>query len=334
MDEMKRACPVCGPEDVSRRDFMKTAAGAAVAASLGGVSVARAAGDETPESLVKSLYRSLSDEQKKHVALPYGDARRVTVKNNWKVVNPAVGKFFTADQQQLIKDVVKGLSSEEGHGRFLKVMKGDNRGGFGAMASAIFGNPLEGAFSWALTGRHLTLRCDGNSDERFVFGGPVFYGHAGDAADNFNERPDHPGNTFWYQALAANKLFESFDGTQRQKALLDDTPKEGMATLAIRGEKGPFAGLRAGQLAPDQKKLAEQVLKDILSPYRAADAEEAMKAIQSNGGVDALHFSFYKDEDMGSDKVWDNWMVQGPTISWFYRGNPHVHTWVQVVNKP
>lgn len=333
MDDPKRPCPFCGPAEIGRRDFMKTAAGAAVAASLPSVAVARPSGDEAPESLVKALYKSLTAEQRKHVALAFDDNRRVNVKNNWKIVDPTVGKFYTADQQQLIKDIVKGLASEDGHARFLKVMKGDNRGGFDAMASAIFGNPLEGPFAWAITGRHLTLRCDGNTDGRFVFGGPVFYGHAGDAPDNFNEAPDHPGNAFWYQAGAANRLFESLDGKQREKALLDKTPGENMKTIAIRGEKGTLAGLAAGELSADQKKLAEQILKDILSPYRSADAEAAMKSIHANGGLDRLHVSFYKDEDLGKDKVWDNWMVQGPNFSWFYRGNPHVHTWVQVVTK-
>ena len=38
-----------------------------------------------------------------------------------------------------------------------------------------------------------------------AFGGPIFYGHA---ADGFNEGPTHPGNVFWPQAVAANKLFD------------------------------------------------------------------------------------------------------------------------------
>lgn len=45
-----------------------------------------------------------------------------------------------------------------------------------------------------LTGRHMTVRCDGNSAEHVAFGGPIFYGHA---ASGFNEKPDHPGNVFW-----------------------------------------------------------------------------------------------------------------------------------------
>ena len=56
-----------------------------------------------------------------------------------------------------------------------------------------------------MTGRHMTLRCDGNSTEHVAFGGPIFYGHA---ASGFNEKADHPGNVFWPQALAANKVYE------------------------------------------------------------------------------------------------------------------------------
>lgn len=333
MVEKKRVCPECRVEVVGRRDFMKTAAGAAVAASLANVSVLRAAtGDETPEQLVKALYKSLTDAQKKEVALPFNDQRRINVKNNWTVVKPTVTKFFTADQQQLIKDIAKGLASEEGHEKFLKVIKVDT-GGLSKMACAVFGNPAEGPYAWALTGRHLTLRCDANSDENLLFGGPIFYGHAGDAKDNFNESAGHPGNVFWYQAQAANKLFDALDPRQREKALLEKTPAENMKTISIRGGKGSCAGIAAGELSADQKKLVAQVTRDILSPFRPSDVERAMKSIQEAGGLDTLHLSFYKDEDLGSDSIWDNWMVQSPTISWFYRGAPHVHVWVNAATK-
>lgn len=49
-----------------------------------------------------------------------------------------------------------------------------------------------------------------------AFGGPIFYGHA---AEGFNEKPDHPGNVYWYQAKRANELFQALDGKQRKVAL-------------------------------------------------------------------------------------------------------------------
>ena len=41
--------------------------------------------------------------------------------------------------------------------------------------SYTFATPAE--FEFALTGRHLTLRADGDSVENAAFGGPLVYGH-------------------------------------------------------------------------------------------------------------------------------------------------------------
>src|SRR6185295_18201957 len=115
-DAMKndgKPCPECRPE-VSRRDFMKTAAGAAVAASLVRSKVAWAdLKDDSPEKLVKAFHKSLTDEQRKEIVLPWDHKYRLYVTNNWTVTKPRIGTFFTGDQQQLIRDIVKGLSSAE-----------------------------------------------------------------------------------------------------------------------------------------------------------------------------------------------------------------------------
>ncbi len=324
-----KTCPECGPE-VSRRDFMKTAAGAAVAASLVRSRVAWAdLKDDAPENLVKAFHKSLTDEQRKEIVLPWDHKYRLHVSNNWNVTRPKIGQFYTKDQQQLIRDIVKGLSSAEGQEKFPRVMKQDNHG-FENYSTAIFGNPEENKFVWFFTGRHLTLKCDGDTQEGAVFGGPIFYGNAGDAKDNFNEEPTHPGNLFWHQAQTANRLFAALDGKQREKALLTTTPAEAIATVRLKGEAGPFSGVCAGDLSKDLKGLVEELLKSVLGPYRASDVAEAMKVVNDSGGVDKLHLSYYSDEDLGKDGVWDNWMIQGPKIAWFFRGHPHVHTWVNI----
>jgi hypothetical protein len=329
MTKNEKPCSVCGPE-VTRRDFMKTAAGAAVAASLVHSKVAWAdLKDDAPESLVKAFHKSLTDEQRKEIVLPWDHKYRLHVSNNWSVVKPKIGQFFTKDQQQLLRDIVKGLSSAEGQEKFPRVMKQDNKS-FENYTTAIFGNPDENKFVWFLAGRHLTLKCDGDTQEGAVFGGPIFYGNAGDAKDNFNEEPTHPGNLFWHQAQLANKLFAALDGKQREKALLTTTPKEEIATVRLKGAAGTYAGLAAAEMSKDQRGLIDELLKSVLGPYRASDVAEAMKVINDSGGVDKLSLSYYSDEDLGKDGIWDNWMIQGPKITWFFRGNPHVHTWVNV----
>ena len=74
----------------------------------------------------------------------------------------------------------------------------------------------------------------------------------------------------------------------------------------------------------------DKVLADLLVPYRKKDADEAMKYIRENGGVEGLTMSFYKNLDIGNDGVWDVWQLESPNMIWYFRGAPHVHTWVNI----
>jgi hypothetical protein len=40
--------------------------------------------------------------------------------------------------------------------------------------------------------------------------------------------------------------------------------------------------------------------------------------------------AFFKNLDLGSDGVWDVWQLDGPKMVWYFRGNPHVHVWVNI----
>ncbi len=229
-----RNCPDCDDQNLSvtRRNFLKTTAGAAVAVAAGGVATARAADSAAnpPETIVKSLFDSLSESQKQQVCFdwdfvsPQRGLLRTHVENNWSITKPTVnGEFYTADQQAMIRQAFEGIIQPDWHKRIYKQLE-DDAGGFGNEQSiAMFGKPGE-KFEFVMTGRHMTIRCDGNSTEHVAFGGPIFYGHA---ASGFNEKPNHPGNVFWHQALAANKVFEMLDGAQRERALVDPPAARG-----------------------------------------------------------------------------------------------------------
>ncbi len=114
----------------------------------------------------------------------------------------------------MIRDIFEGLIQPDWHKRIYQQLD-DDAGGYGEDQSiAIFGTPGSGKFEFVMTGRHMTLRCDGNSSDSVAFGGPIFYGHA---ADSFNEGPTHPGNVFWPQAVAANKVYQMMDEKQRKR---------------------------------------------------------------------------------------------------------------------
>ena len=163
--------------------------------------------------------------------------------------------------------------------------------------------------------------------EGAAFGGPIFYGHA---SQSFNEKPDHPGNVYWYQAKRANEVFQALDGKQRAQALLGDPRAEKATSTVTLKKKGELAGLPVADLGRDQRVLVEKVLSDLLLPFREKDRREALRYIQANGGAASLYLSYYKNLDLGGDGVWDVWQLESPTMVWYFRGHPHVHTWVNI----
>ena len=91
-----------------------------------------------------------------------------------------------------------------------------------------------------------------------------------------------------------------------------------------------LAGLPVSEMSRDQVELVEEVLADLLLPFRRPDAEEAMRYIKKEGKLDGLSLSFYRSGDVGNDGIWDNWQLQGRNMVWYFRGSPHVHVWVNI----
>ncbi len=318
------SCPDC--DGVARREFLKTAtlggAGLVTASALGAAS--RFTGSS--ETLVTTLYKSLTAEQKQKITFPFDDPLRSKVDNNWMITPFKIAQFFTADQQAMIDEIFRGLHNPEFIDKVMYHMQED-AGGLGEYSVALFGTPGTGKFEFVLAGRHCTVRCDGDSVEGAAFGGPIFYGHA---SQSFNEAPDHPKNVYWYQAKRANQVFQALDGKQRTMALLGDPREEkATATVALKKPGEPIPGLPVADMTRDQRELVDKVLADLLLPFRKKDADVAMKYIRQNG-VEKLTMSFYKNLDIGNDGVWDVWQLESPTMIWYFRGAPHVHTWVNI----
>jgi hypothetical protein len=344
MDKRNNTCPDCDG-GLDRRDFLRTVGATAAAAAAGGVTLwatPRAPAAPTPssaaETAAKELYESLTDDQKKQIAFPwdYKDKDRgllrTFVSNNWQITKPHIrSDFYTKKQQDLIHDVFKGVINPEWYAKFLKQLKDDTGGKpWGADQSiALFGTPGKGPFEMVMTGRHMTLRADGNSTDHVAFGGPIFYGHA---ASGFNEKVHHPGNVFWPQAEQANKVYQMLDGKQQEKALVKKRPAE--SAVAFRGDKGTFPGIAVAELKEDHKKELQKVLAMLLEPYRKEDQDEALACLKQQGGLDKCFLAFYKEGDIGDDQEWDNWRLEGPSFVWYFRGEPHVHVWVNVADDP
>jgi len=323
-----------------RRDFLKQAgvmalATSATAALQTSSLLAVDAPKTTPESLVTVLYESMTDKQKKEVCFDWNFVEkkrgllRTRLENNWKITKPSIkSSFYTKEQQHLAHQIFRGMTHPDWYSRFDQQLK-DDVGGFGNKQSlAIFGKPGSDKFEFVLASRHMTLRCDGNSAEHVAFGGPILYAHEG---ENLFEEPNHPNNVFWHQALAANKLYDMFNGKQRKQALV----VKGMPTeelIGFRGKQGEFDGLPVTEFSPDQKQHLQSVLKLLLEPFRQSDQDEVTRCLKVQGGLDACHLAFYKEGDLGEDGLWDNWRLEGPSFVWYFRGTPHVHVWVNVAD--
>jgi hypothetical protein len=282
------------------------------------------------ETAVARFYKTITPEQRKVICFPFDHPLKKRVENNWEIVKPTV-KDMSPEQQALCREIMKSLCSEDGYERFMKQMD-DDAGGFLKYHVAVFGEPgNDKPFEWVLTGRHDTLRADGNSVEGAAFGGPIFYGHAADG--HFNEDSKHTNNVWWYQGEQANKIFRTLDDKQQAQALVAKAEPDEAKSTKLKGDKLAATGIAVAGFDSQQKAMVSELLEMMLRPFRAFDAEEVRSCLDASGGVDKLRLTFSKEGDIGNDGVWDIWKLEGPAFSWFFRGSPHVHTWLNVASK-
>jgi Protein of unknown function (DUF3500) len=352
MESKKRVCPDCAAEadaPLDRRDFIKTVGVTAATVAGAGLpmwATPRAAAAPTPrsaaETAVTALFNTLTDQQRREICFDWdyretSGARprgllRTHVSNNWQITPHHVSSnYFTQQQKTIIHDIFRGIVNPEWYARFLRQLRDDTNGQpwGSAQSIALFGRPGGEHFEFVMTGRHMTIRADGNTTPHVAFGGPIFYGHA---ASGFDERPGHPGNVFWEQGRRANLVYQMLDGRQRRLALVEHRPPE--AEVGFRGASGQFPGIPVTELSRDQKEELQRVLRLLLEPYRKEDQDEALACLQRQGGLDHCSLAFYRDGDIGNDGEWDNWRLEGPAFVWYFRGQPHVHVWVNVADDP
>jgi hypothetical protein len=321
----ERPCPECQENTVDRREFVKLAGATtlAVGTALPLLNVAQSAHateESTSETTGKQLYDSMTPEQRKIICLPVDHKLRFRINANWAVTEPAIGSdFYTDEQRKLIDRFVHDTTSGDGYELLQKQMRADAPKGFDSYHIAIFGQPSDKAFQVELTGRHLTLRSDGNNKDNTAFGGPIVYGHG---------ESDPKRNLFHYQTKRVNEVFQALDVDQAKQALVAKSPPE--TRVKTQGPNGSFPGVSVGSLSPDQKELVESVLKTLLAPYREKDVKEVFRVLKATGGLNKLHMAFFQDKDLNDDKVWDMWRVEGPSFVWHFRGAPHVHAYINI----
>lgn len=340
-ENQKAYCPECEDfdQDMDRRDFMKV--GAALVGLGAATPLVRAAADKPSakpakpaEAMIRELYTSLTPEQKTDVVMPWnhGAENGKGLPTRMRMYNGPIGKkrigeAFTKPQQELLDQILKAIcSGEEGYRRISREGKFDGSGSFAGIGATLFGEATEGKqFALVFAGHHLTVRCDGNSEEGAAFGGPMYYGHS---PSGYNEK-----NVFWYQTKSVLSVFDALSEAQRKQAVVSGSPGEHEPSVRFRGPNEAKPGIAYKDLTPDQCKLIEEVMRNVLSPYRKEDADEVMDIVKANGGMQKIHLAFYHDGRMNDSQRWHFWRLEGPGFVWNYRVLPHVHTYVSISSK-
>jgi hypothetical protein len=342
--EKQVQCPECdgqfehvGPLD--RRDFIRVVgATTASVVTVGGLAAAPALAAATPpdqpaaarpaEALVRELFTGLTQDQRQRVVHPWAH----TVGNNQtparlgmynSALGRRIGEVYTRPQQELIERILRSISNgEEGYQRMTRNGTFDGSRTMDACGSDFFGDATTNQYSWVFSGHHLTVRCDGNSEPGAAFGGPLYYGHS---PNGYSDR-----NCFNYQTRAAMAVFESFTEQQRTTAVVGGSPGEQAPSVRFRPAGQPHPGIAASELTAEQKRLVENVMRQLLSPYRQQDGDEVMQILRQNGGLDRIHLAFYRSNSNEATQPWSFWRLEGPGFVWNFRVLPHVHTFVAI----
>lgn len=312
----------------NRRELIKGVGATTAMLGLSCFDKISAFANTTGDSLPMQLFKSLSDEQVEKICLPLNHPGRQFVSNWWYIHREhRIPNTFSQDQQELIQTIFDTLHSTEHQDAVNKQVAMDQYGEEkNAPSVGFFGTPDDDGFEFIYTGHHVTRRCNAHTDVGQGFGGaPVFYGHF---PEDFHETKDHPGNPYWYQGKLFNQFVQSLDPQQQKTGLTSARPRSEKANAVIKKKQSGWPGLACRDLSPAQKLLLTETMKKMLAMFRADDVNATLAAIERNHIIDRLHVSWFDGKyDIGSDQVWDTWQIEGPDMVWYFRGQPHIHSY-------
>lgn len=334
------SCPECETGmPIGRRDFLRVAGATAAVAAAGltplqKARAARAEKQAQAEAMIFELYKTLSADQKAKLTRPFDHkptaADKVTSRlatGNAAVNKLMIGTEYDKKQVELLGRVFRAIANgEQGYKELSRNGRFDNSGDFESISAIIYGEPAEGKkFSLVFTGHHLTVRCDGNSEDSTAFGGPLYYGHSPSGYATTN--------VFHHQTRAATELFDALDASAKKEAIKLGKWKDEHNGVPVpkRGESVP--GLCYKDMSKGQKAATEALMKELVAPYRQEDGDEVMELIKATGGMEKLSMAFYQEGKTSDKEPWTYWRLEGPGFVWSFRALPHIHTFVHVTSK-
>lgn len=321
-----------------RREFLRAAAlGTVAVAGLTPLQAARAARAEKraqAEAMIFELFKSLTPDQKKKVVRPWdhGVTNGKGTPSRLRTGNAAVDKLligteYTKPQAELLDRIFRAIcNGEEGYKALSRNNKFDASGDFESISAIIHGAAEEGQkFSLVFTGHHLTVRCDGNSEEAAAFGGPLYYGHSPSGYATTN--------VFFAQTKAADALFAALGAAEKKVAVKPGKWADEHGGVKVPGKEARVPGLPFAEMGKELKELTTTVMKELVAPYRKEDGDEVLELIKANGGMEKVALAFYQEGKTNEKEQWTYFRLEGPGFVWSYRALPHVHTFVNVTGK-
>jgi hypothetical protein len=347
-DDLESLCPECAeqprpPAALDRRDFLRAAGAAALAAgTLGAAGPRLAAGTpvtpsagaaRTAEALVQEFIAGLSADQRRQVVLPWDHTARgsrtpTRLRMTDVPFTRRIGELLSQPQQELVERILRALcAGEDGYRQLSRNGSFDDPNGVRSIGINLFGDPAgDNRYACVLTGHHLTVRCYRNSEPDAAFGGPMYFGHV---VHGYSRR-----NCYFYHTRALMDVFDGLSERQRRQAVVRGNPGdfEVAARFRAAGQRRP--GIPAADLTADQRRQVEEVMRTLMSPFRAEDAARAMQFVRRNGGVEQIHLAFYEEGRARAGEPWSSWRLEGPGFVWNVRVLPHVHTYVNIGANP
>ncbi len=192
--------------------------------------------------------------------------------------------------------------------------------------SQFLAHPTVRSLNWWMTGRHMTLRVDGNSAEHVALGGPI----STVTPRKMMKNPITPATSSGIKRCRLTRCSTCWMASSGHKHCWPSRPASPVLRFVPRTR---FPACRSRDVSRSEKQV-ESTLRSLVEPYRQADQDEILACLKRQGGLDACRLSFYSDNDIGDDKVWDNWRLEGPSFVWYFRGSPHVHIWINVADDP
>lgn len=246
-------------------------------------------------------------------------------------------EFMTADQKQLVHDLLESALSARGYLSAVQIMRmeeiladaetiGFPRGPEN-YTLALFGEPgLSGEWGWRFEGHHLslnfTLAPTGISVTPSFFGASPAEIRTGDYAGFRNLSHLH---------TAGLALINALDNEQQEQAIIDEEPPFDILSGTLNRPREEWdewkrlgdTGIAVETLNRDQKALVQRVIDDVISTYRPQISEAYLSAIN----LDELRLTWYGGT--GSDDA-HYYRLDGPDFFFEYdlvqnEGN-HVHT--------